>query len=91
MIAMIDAKKARGRQPVVVDVGANHGIFSFVAALHNATVVAIEPQPDLAKFVAMAAVLNGQDDRIMVLHHAVAKLKGTASGGSSARLLTSDL
>ena len=49
---------------------------SLVAALNNATVVAVEPQADLAKFVAMAANLNGYSNRIMVLHQAVSKSKG---------------
>lgn len=82
MATMLDqiehAVNARGKErPVVVDVGANHGIFSIVAARHGATVIAVEPQSDLAAFIKLSMGRNGfAEDTFVVLHMAVSDARG---------------
>jgi hypothetical protein len=49
-------------QPVVVlDVGANHGLFALFAATLGARVVAVEPQKDLCAVILAAAQMNGPE------------------------------
>ncbi|KAJ8614625.1 hypothetical protein CTAYLR_008993 [Chrysophaeum taylorii] len=55
----------------VVDVGANHGLFTLLAAAKGANVSAIEPQAELATLVAAAVVVNGFDEYVRVFHNAV--------------------
>eukprot|EP01065_Artemidia_motanka_P030443 TRINITY_DN36475_c0_g1_i1.p1 TRINITY_DN36475_c0_g1~~TRINITY_DN36475_c0_g1_i1.p1 ORF type:complete len:399 (+),score=124.37 TRINITY_DN36475_c0_g1_i1:50-1198(+) len=59
--------------PVMVDVGANHGFFALYAAAVGARyVVAIEPQPRLVQSIRASAEANGWEGRIGVRNAAVA-------------------
>lgn len=89
------------RRSVVVDVGANCGIYSFVAVRCGATVVAIEPNPALASFIRtwagarVTAIEAAASDRRGVAKLAIpvagdTELSGLASlGGLRPRQATS--
>eukprot|EP00797_Seminavis_robusta_P009162 Sro1659_g289210.1 n/a (407) ;mRNA; r:9034-10446 len=58
------------RPPLVLDVGANHGLYSLFAAKLGADVIAVEPQQNLCKLINRAAQENNVADRITVYHNA---------------------
>ena len=59
------------RRPLVVDVGANHGLYALYAALLGADVIVVEPQASLCKVINYAAKLNGVSERIELHNNAV--------------------
>lgn len=66
----------------VVDVGANVGWFTFVAALEigpEGHVTALEPRLPTAEFLQRSVGLNGLDDRITVLRSAAGDTAGSGS------------
>jgi FkbM family methyltransferase len=66
----------------VVDVGANVGWFTFVAAQAigpEGHVTALEPRSPTAEFLQRSVALNGLDDRITVLRSAASNTAGSAS------------
>ena len=73
--------ESENRTATVVDVGANHGLYSLYAAslTPHVAVIAIEPQYELSQFVRMSACMNGWSDRITVLHGAVGQSVGIST------------
>ena len=71
----------QGRTATVVDIGANHGLYSLYAAslTPRVKVIAIEPQYELSQFVRISACMNGWFDRVEVLHGAVGQSIGTST------------
>lgn len=70
----IETTKAQKEEtPLVVDVGANHGIYALYAAALGATVIAVEPQSSLCEVIRLAASLNGDAiaGRITLYNNAV--------------------
>ena len=69
----IEHTRAQKATPVVVDVGANHGLFALYAAVLGATVIAVEPQSSLCEVIRFAAGLNGEEAaaRITLYNNAV--------------------
>ena len=65
---------------VVLDVGANAGIFSFAAAASNplAKIHAFEPTPEIAAHFRRTIALNQLSDRVVFHQVAVARACGTA-------------
>ncbi|KAJ3299988.1 hypothetical protein HK104_005481 [Borealophlyctis nickersoniae] len=58
--------------PQIIDAGANHGLYSIVAAVNGAGVVhTIEPQLEFRKRILMSARLNMIEDRIMMSPFAI--------------------
>ena len=72
----VQAQTAR----VVLDVGANAGIFSLAAAASNsqAQIHAFEPTPEIAAHFRRTIVLNQLSDRVVIHQVAVARASGTA-------------
>src|SRR5216684_869726 len=76
---------------VVLDVGANVGIYTLLAAKRGARVFAIEADPQNVEPLRHHVHLNGFDDRVTIFHMAAAAKEGTVmlfrnpsnSGGSS--------
>jgi len=76
---------------VVLDVGANVGIYTLLAAKRGAKVLAIEADPQNVERLRHHVHLNGFDDRVTIFHMAAAAKEGTVtlfrnpsnSGGSS--------
>ena len=71
--AIETAKARREGNPLVVDVGANHGLYALYAAALGATVIAVEPQRSLCEVIRLAASLNGEEiaGRITLYNNAV--------------------
>lgn len=63
----------------VINIGANLGYYSFLAAslLPEANVIAYEPQPNLAQFIKRSAVINGFD-KVTVENRALGSVPGSA-------------
>jgi FkbM family methyltransferase len=57
--------------PLVLDVGASHGLYSLFAAKLGADVIAVEPQQVQCRVILAAAKKNEVDGRITVYHSAV--------------------
>ena len=72
----VQAQTAR----VVLDVGANAGIFSLAAAASNpvAKIHAFEPTPNIAVHFRKTIELNGLNERVVLHQKAVARVSGTA-------------
>jgi len=76
---------------VVLDVGANIGIYTLLAAKRGAKVFAVEADPQNVKLLRHHVHLNGFDDRVTIFHMAAAAKEDTVmlfrnpsnSGGSS--------
>lgn len=64
---------------VVLDVGANIGIYTLLAAKRGAQVFAIEADPQNAKELRHNVHLNGFDDRVTIIEMAAADKKDTVS------------
>lgn len=62
--------------PLVMDVGANHGIYSLYAAALGALVIVVEPQRSLCQLINFAASQNGVRSRIRVFNAAVLDTRG---------------
>jgi len=62
----------------VIDIGANIGVYSLVAAQMGHQVVSVEPLLDNIARLGAAARKAGTQDRITVLHNAVADVRTTA-------------
>jgi len=85
-----------------IDVGANHGYFSLLlsdAAGPHGRVLAVEPNPDLAKLIERSAFINGFFDRLNVSPTAVTDtgsgttklaIPGTALGGATIATVPSE-
>lgn len=72
--------KAKIGQGVFLDVGANIGYYSLMAARHGASrVVAFEPNPELAERFRLNVELNQFSDRIEVVEVALGEKKGTVN------------
>lgn len=66
-----------GPQDVVIDVGANVGNHTIgLAVASGCTVVAFEPNAELADAVRRSSSANGLDDRVRVFTYAVSETKG---------------
>lgn len=65
--------------PLVVDVGANRGVFTLtaLAASSTAEVVALEPTPSSADHIERQVELNGWTDRVRSIRAAVTDQEGT--------------
>jgi FkbM family methyltransferase len=71
----------------VIDLGANHGLFSVWAAVAGAHVVAVEAQQGFAPVIRNLAAHNGVDSRI---HVEIALAGGAATPGAAAGVLSDD-
>ena len=60
-----------------IDLGANIGVFSLVAAKLGHQVVSVEPYAESANRLITAACMEGVQDRITVLHNALSDTSGT--------------
>jgi len=67
---------ARGRSPLVLDVGANFGWYSILAASLGCDVIAWEPVPHFRSFFELAIAINGLQRKIQVRHRAVSNTTG---------------
>ena len=56
--------------PLVLDIGANHGLYALYAAVLGASVVAVEPQKSLCRLINQAAALNGISHRLRLFNAA---------------------
>lgn len=66
-------------QPVVLDIGANNGVFSLIAAINpKMRVYAFEPTPSTYEILKRNMFLNNLDDRVRTFQLALADKKGTA-------------
>ena len=63
--------------PLVLDVGANLGYFSLLAAAHGCRVRAFEPSPGLAEIVRASVALNGFGELVTVVNAGVGAAPGT--------------
>jgi len=61
-----------------VDVGANIGVYSVIAALKGARVLCFEPNRDARAMLAANLALNDVEDRVQVLSCALADFSGSA-------------
>lgn len=75
------------RGGVVVDLGANIGAFSLLAAKKGTTVYAVEPEPHNLEALKRNIEINRMENNIIVCPYAISDFKGTAvihdSGGGS--------
>ena len=75
------------RGGVVIDIGANIGTFSVLAAHFGATVYAIEPEPHNLEALKRNIELNNMQEKIYPCPYAISDYKGTAvihdSGGGA--------
>jgi FkbM family methyltransferase len=74
---------------VTVDIGANIGAFSILAAKHESRVFAIEPEPHNLEALRHNIDLNGMADKITVVPVGVSDFNGTAvinDGGGGASI-----
>lgn len=72
---------------VTIDIGANIGTFSVLAAYYGSEVYAIEPEPNNLEALKINVELNSMSDKIHICPYAISDYKGTAvisdSGGGS--------
>lgn len=72
---------------VTVDIGANIGAFSILAASHGSKVYAVEPEPHNLEAMKNNITLSGMDHLITAVPYGISDFKGTAvihdSGGGS--------
>lgn len=66
------------KNSVVVDIGANIGSFSIYSALYDATVYAVEPEPNNLKALIKNIELNNMTDKIYVVDYGISDYNGTA-------------
>ena len=66
------------RGDVMVDVGANIGVYSITAALRGATVIAFEPTARAASALRQSSRINGCASRVSVYELALADFDGSA-------------
>ncbi len=71
----------------VVDLGANHGLFSVWAAVSGAQAIALEAQGGFAPLIEALAEHNGARDRV---HVEVAVVGGTRTSGSRVGVISDD-
>lgn len=75
------------RGGVVIDIGANIGSFSMLAASWGANVYAIEPEPHNLSALRFNIAYNKMEDKIVVCPYAISDYKGVAviddNGGGS--------
>ena len=64
---------------LVLDVGANLGVYTVVSAVQGARVVAFEPNSSARGSLLANISLNGLTDRVQVSSHALADFTGTAA------------
>lgn len=64
---------------VVLDVGANVGIYTLLAAKRGARVFAVEADPRNVEVLRRHVRINGFDDRVTIIHMAAAEKKGAVS------------
>jgi FkbM family methyltransferase len=75
--SMVNAlSTSRHRKGLVVDVGANLGMYSLVALALDFPVVAIEPLPEHVDMIARSAIMNGFDDRLRLYRNGVGDYHG---------------
>jgi FkbM family methyltransferase len=65
-----------GHPELVIDIGANVGFYSLAAASAGCRVVAVEPQPALARFFRASVIANGWESRITVKNAAAGEVPG---------------
>lgn len=57
---------------LVLDIGANHGLFSIFAVANGSTrVVTVEPQAQLCEHITESIGINGMGDKIALYNNAV--------------------
>ncbi|MFH5924292.1 FkbM family methyltransferase [Roseomonas xinghualingensis] len=61
---------------LVLDIGANHGVYAVLAAAAGARVAAFEPNPRLCELMRRSASVNGFSDRLSVYEAAVGDVDG---------------
>jgi FkbM family methyltransferase len=61
---------------LVLDLGANHGVYAVLAAAAGARVAAFEPNPRLCELMRRSAAVNGFSGRMMVYEAAVGDVDG---------------
>lgn len=66
---------------LVLDIGANSGYFSLLAAASGCRAFAFEPVIDHVYFIELSAALNGFHDRIQVFNKIVSNMKNVAFNG----------
>lgn len=66
-----DAIQNAGKDALVLDIGANHALYSLFAAKLGAHVITVEPQESLCRAILAAAKKNGIEDGITLYHNAV--------------------
>ena len=71
---MPPCRDEHGRRQLVLDIGANEGLFGLVAAAWGCEVVLYEPQPACVSLLHAAIQRNGFGDRVSVVPAAVAPL-----------------
>ena len=87
--AINDAKlRQPDKRPFVMDVGANHGIYSLFAAALGADVVTVEPQAGLCRLIRAAADYNAIHHppfagRVWIYNHAVLETRELVSMAGS--------
>ena len=66
-----------GSRSLFVDVGANFGWYSLIAAKMGCKVIAFEPVPHFGAFFEYSMHLNGLSDRIIILKNVVSNVSGS--------------
>ncbi|HEY8611107.1 MAG TPA: FkbM family methyltransferase [Roseomonas sp.] len=62
---------------LVLDIGANHGVYAVLGAAAGGIVAACEPNPRLCDLMRRSAAVNGMTDRLTVHEAAVGEADGT--------------
>jgi FkbM family methyltransferase len=70
------ASTSSGNAPLVLDVGANQGYFTLLAASHGCRVRAYEPNTRLCSILAASVALNGFSDRVTIVNAGVGSKPG---------------
>lgn len=70
---ILGAIKNMGKEPTAVDIGANLGLFSYLMSRYSQKVIAIEPQPKLARYLTQVLPKN-----VSILNLAVSDHDGIA-------------
>lgn len=60
-------------RPYILDIGANIGLFSVIAAFHGCHAFAFEPLAENNHRLVQSLLLNGVEDRVRVFKHAVGR------------------
>lgn len=64
---------------VVIDIGSNVGLFSYLGLSTKHTVISVDPVPTHVEMIRQSVILNGVFDDIIILQNAVSSHCGTAT------------